>query len=388
MIKSKRIISLFVSAAMLITMLSSFATVAYAGEIAPDTSNDLLNETFDVLNTDIWGYTYMLRYVPDGATSREEITSSKIQLKDNELYMKTGSPESTSSYAGGFYGKFNKKVPLSASYINYDDTFCMTEFGKNTKLVATFKIDSTGLNTSKLRNLYFGFHSSSTITDATVSDLKTSPYGYRGSVGGMFTYLDNGGDNNILRTCAMGNTGTDADILVKGSALTKGVAYYKIEMTLTDENGIFPEKPSYTLSYRTSESDPWTVSSPRAIGSASISKLKGYLDCLYFTMSGSSSYIEVDDVNVYVTYDYETKCDDEFAYFYTPEDSDCFAAVAAYGSDNNLKDVITDDSLIRGVNKVSLDKLDTSEADYIKVFLWKNNTSSEPWCTSAIYELE
>jgi len=375
MIKSQKIISLFVTVAMLMTMLASFTTVAYAGEIAPDTSNDLINETFNQLNTDIWGYSYLRvadKTVPTGIVAK---------LQDNAFYMKAGSTaQSTSSCVGGFYGKFNKKVPIKSSYT--DDGTYMTDFGKNTKLVATFKLDTTGLATSSsIREIYLGFHNSSKVTDADAEDLNASPYGRKGAIGARFYYKDNAATNYLKVLYNGGNqTFLGADALGK-------ISYYKLELALTDENGVVLNDPEFTLSYRTSENAPWTVSDTYAIGASYASKL-GYIDCLYFTLTGSSSYILLDDVNVYLTYDYSTGYQNGVASFYTPEDSDCFAAVAAYGSDNNLKDVITDDSLIRGLNKVSLDKLDTSEADYIKVFLWKDDNNAEPWCTSVIYELE
>lgn len=347
-------------------------------DIEPVTSNDLINEYFDsTLDPSVWGYSYMK------VDTREDYTASTAKLDNGALYMKTYKAESTSSYVGGFYGNFNKKVPIKSSFT--DDGSYMTDFGKNTKLVATFKLDTTNLNTSSKRIVYFGFHNRSKFNHPTDSKLTSAPYGRKGYIGGLYTYQDGKGDANTLETICLGSETNDN--FVKGDALGK-VSYYKIELSITDENGTFLEKPEFTVSYRTSERDPWIVSAPRAFGSDSVGKL-GYIDCLYFSMTGSSSSILLDDVNVYLTYDYSTKYQNGVASFYTPQDSDCFAIVAAYGSDHSFKGAITNaEPLIRGVNKISLKDLDTDEAEYIKVMLWKDRSTIEPLCVPTISYLD
>jgi|GEM_PF-1367991 len=347
-------------------------------DIEPVLSNDLLDEHFDsALDTSVWGYSY----TNIKADPRVNYTGSTAKLDNGALYMKTYKAESTSSYVGGFYGKFNKKVPIKSSYT--DDGTYMTDFGKNTKLVATFKLDTTGLNTaSSVREVYFGLHNSSKVNDASAENLASSPYGRKGAVGARLNYKDASSSNYLKLLYNAANK----DFLTAES-LSK-IAYYKMEMAITDENGAFLNDPKYTLSYRTSESDPWTVSNTYAIGSDYASKL-GYIDCLYFTMTGSSSYIHLDDVNVYLTHDYSTAYQNGIASFFTPEDSDCLAVVAAYGSNNTLKSVIINDKpLIRGVNKVSLKDLDTDEAEYIRVMLWKGKNNIEPLCTPTLSYLE
>lgn len=349
-------------------------------DIEPVESNDLMNDYFDLmLDQSVWGNSYM------NLSTREEPTiAATAKLENNALYMKAGSEaQSTSDYIGGFYGKLNKKVPIKSSYT--DDGTYMTDFGKNTKLVATFKLDTTNLATSSKRLVYFGFHNRSKLNHPTDSKLNSSPYGRKGYIGGLYTYKDGAGDANTLETICFGSETNDD--FVKGAALGK-VSYYKIELSITDENGAFLERPSFTVSYRTSESDPWTISAPRDFGPTSAGNL-GYIDCLYFHMTGSSSSILLDDVNVYLTYDYSTDYQNGIASFYTPQDSDCFAIVAAYGSDHSFKSIISNDKpLIRGVNKISLKDLDTDEAEYIKVMLWKDLSSVEPLCVPTIAYLD
>lgn len=370
------------STKLLVDDVIAYYTDTEAGEepVYPDvetvTSNDLINEYFDsTLDTDRWGYSYTK------LADKSNYTGATAKLDNGAFYMKSKDAQSTSSYVGGFYGKFDKKVPIRSSYT--DDGSYVTDFGKNTKLVATFKLDATGLATSSsVREIYFGFHNSSKVTDPNATNLDVSPYGRKGTIGARFNYKD-GSASNYLKMLYNGGVKT----FLTADALSK-VAYYKFELDLTDANGTFLTNPTFTLSYRTSETAPWTVSDTCAIGGDYAAKL-GYIDCLYFTLTGSSSFIHLDDVNAYLTHDYSTDYENGIASFYTPEDSDCFASVAAYGADHSLKGVIYNETpLIRGVNKLSLKDLNTEDAEYIKVMLWKDLDTMEPLCDDTTAYLE